>query len=171
MIRALITCVFLLFTTFVYGFDVDDLFGDGENDFELTRFTNRDILLQIAADAKVACNGTLCTIFSKDDESRDFEVSFDIGEGNSSGSSFGFPSSGSSSSSSGDLSWSIELKYTVSRCVQKINVDRTLFFVIKRYFYGLVNGDGEPNTVLTPADTAVINFMTAIVAQATGCKS
>ncbi len=166
----------LLMSTLSFADGIDDIFADGTDEFEFERFSDDSILLAIDSDAQLACGKDgLCTLTSVTNNSSDFEVSFNIGQGTNygnygqgSGTVINLGDNGNSNNN-GDF-WGINVKYSRGKCTQKVNVPRALFYSMNRYLYGLMNEDGSTRRGFTPADEAMILFYTTILNKASGCS-
>lgn len=160
--------------------DIDDVFNTGNGEFKFERFSNEGILLAIDRDAKIACmsNGQ-CVLSSVKSDSNGWEVSFNVGQGNSvnsgSGTTIitgGYDSGKTSTCNSCDaVNWGITLAYKVGHCTQTVLVPRSLYYALNRYMYGLMQETGDTKKGFTPADEAMIMFYTTIAKQATGCSA
>jgi hypothetical protein len=171
-----LTLLLTAFITVSKADEIDDIFNTGNGEFKFERFSNEGILLAIDKDAKVACqaNGQ-CVLSSVTSDSNGWEVSFNIGHGNSVN-----PGSGTTIITGGgygnsncitcnDINWGINVSYKVGHCTQTVMVPRSLYYAINRYMYGLLQESGETKKGFTPADEAIIMFYTTISKQATGC--
>lgn len=163
----------LLFSTALFAGDIDDMFGGGEDEFEFERFSDSQILLQIDADAEVACHSGVCTLHSVSNNYGGWEVSFNLGEGNSTNNGGGTNIyTGGAGVGCNDCPrdyWGIQVKYGRGQCTQRINVPRSVYYAVNRYMYGLMTEEGGTRRGFTPADEAMIMFYTTIMAKATGC--
>ncbi len=171
MKKLLLMLMFLLGSATFAG-DIDDMFGDGEDDFEFERFSDNRILLAIDQDAEVACHAGLCTLHSVSNTYGGWEVSFNVGEGQSSGSTGSTNIYTGGSSTCDDCPrdyWGIEVSYSRGNCTQEINVPRSVYYAVNRYMYGLMTETGGTRRGFTPADEAMIMFYTTIMSKANGC--
>jgi hypothetical protein len=151
--------------------DIDDIFAGGEREFEFERFSDNSILLAIDEDARVACNGGLCTLHSVTNSYGGFEVALNVGEGSqygNGGSGVNIYTGGNSNSNDGEY-WGVTVKYKKGRCTQRINVPRSVYYSVQRYMYGLMTEEGGTRRGFTPADEAMIMFYTTIMNKANGC--
>ena len=162
--------------------EIDDLFGDGEDqEFEFERFSENNVMKAIANDAGIACKDGLCTISSVDTKWKDLSINLNGGIGNNSSGGFGGFGDGGGTyidlgGNSGSLSWSdrahagINLRINIGTCTRSVNIPRSLYYSVNRYMYGLMNEDSTVRRSFTPADEAMIMFYTTIMKQAEGCK-
>ncbi len=174
----LLAMIALSATAASFADDIDDIFIPGDGEFKFERFSNEEILLSIDRDAKVACrsNGQ-CTLSSVQSDSKGWEVSFNVGEGNSSGNSGttiitgGGYDSGKNGCDSCGINWGVTLSYHKGTCTQQVMVPRSLYYSMNRYLYGLMQETGETRKGFTPADEAMIMFYSTIMKQASsgGC--
>lgn len=152
--------------------DIDDIFGGGETVFEFEKFSDEEIFLKIDADAEIACNDGLCTLHSMTNKYGGWSVSFNLGEGSTSGNGGGTNIYTNGSAGCDDCPrdyWGIEVMYGKGTCTQTINVPRSVYYSINRYMYGLMTETGGTRRGFTPADQAMIIFYTTIISKATGC--
>ncbi len=155
--------------------NVDDLFAGGEDEFEFDRYSKERVLEDIERDARVACNGGVCTLHSVTNTYGGFEVALNIGEGAAQGGSgstniyTGGTDSANCSSCPRDF-WGVTVSYSAGKCTQKINVPRSVYMSLNTYMYGLLNDDGSTRRGFTPADEAMIMFYTTIMSKANGCN-
>lgn len=139
---------------------------------EPVRWSDGRVLWEVMKGARVACQADRCELASIDSQGKSFTVEFNSGYGNQNGSS-----SGSGVIIIGDQiaqpplqPWiSLTLRYTESTCRSQVNVPRSLYISMNTYLYRLLNADGTPQKVLTPAQQTMILFYTTILNQAKGC--
>lgn len=173
-LMALLLCLLTL-NVFAGGDSIDDIYSGGEDDFEFERFSDNQILLAIDADAEIACSNGLCTMHSVTNKYGGFEVSFNVGEGNSNNSgsgtiiNLGDDQYGSDCSTCPSQYWGVEIKYSKGSCTQTVNVPRSVYYSVNRYMYGLMTEKGGTRKGFTPADEAMIMFYTTIISKASGC--
>lgn len=166
--------VLVLLSSLTFAGDIDDVFGDGEDQFKFDRFSDEAILLEIDRDAAVSCNNGLCTLHSMENKYGGFEVSFSLGEG-SMGSSNGkdgvnIYTGGYGSCDSCDQGyWGLNVKYYKGKCTQTVNVPKSVYYSLNRYMYGLLTDEGSTRRGFTPADEAMIMFYTTIMNNVKGC--
>jgi hypothetical protein len=158
--------------------NIDDTFNTGNGEFKFERFSNAGILLAIDHDAKIACmsNGQ-CVLSSVKSDSKGWEVSFNVGQGNNinngtgttiiTGGGYG---NGTCNTCNG-INWGVTVAYKVGHCTQTIMVPRSLYYALNRYMCGLMLETGETKKGFTPADEAMIMFYTTIAKQASGCST
>lgn len=160
--------------------EIDDVFNTGNGEFKFERFSNEGILLAIDHDAKIACmsNGQ-CVLSSVKSDSKGWEVSFNVGQGNTvntgSGTTIfagGYDTGKTSTCNTCDaVNWGVTVAYKVGHCTQTVMVPRSLYYALNRYMYGLMQETGDTKKGFTPADEAMIMFYTTIAKQATGCST
>ncbi|EQC50499.1 hypothetical protein [Bacteriovorax sp. DB6_IX] len=167
--------VFLLLTSsFAFASDIDDMFGDGEDQFVFDRFSDESILLEIDRAAAISCDKGLCTLHSMESRYGGFEVSFGVGEGN------GFQAGGKDGvniytdgygacNTCGQLNWGFQVKYSKGKCTQTVKVPKSVYYAVNRYMYGLMTDEGGTRRGFTPADEAMIMFYTTIMNNVKGC--
>ncbi len=172
--------VFLLIGTIgVMADDIDDVFGPGQDDFDFDRFDNQTILRNIIGDARVACHEGLCTLSSVETRNHGFSITFNAGVGRQdyySGSGSPIIITGKDDDyTDGDCDdcphYGVTVSYNSGKCVQKVNVPRSVYIAINRYMYGLLDEEGGTRRGFTPADEAMIMFYTTIMKQANGCSN
>lgn len=166
--------MFLLLAVNVYASDVDDMFGDGEDQFVFDRFSDEAILLEIDKDAAISCENGLCTLHAMESRYGGFEVSFGVGEGSGYGSNgkdgVNIYTNGYSTCNSCDqLNWGFQVKYTKGKCTQTVKVPKSVYYAVNRYMYGLLTDEGGTRRGFTPADEAMIMFYTTIMNNVKGC--
>lgn len=166
----------MLLNVSLFAGNVDDIFGPGENEFEFERFADDKILLAIDHDAEIACKGGVCTLHSVSNSYGGFEVAFNVGEGNANNNGAGsttniYTDGANSCNSCNDSYWGVSIRYKRGRCVQKVNVPKSVYYAINRYMYGLMTESGGTRRGFTPADEAMIMFYTTIMSKATGCSA
>ena len=156
--------------------DIDDLFSGGEDEFQFERFSDESVLLKIDADAQIACNAGVCTLHTVTNRYGEFEVSFNVGEGdtdsNNSGTTIitgGGAQDGYQTINQNEQYWGATVSYKKGACTQSINVPRSVYYSINRYMYGLMTDEGGTRRGFTPADEAMIMFYTTIMDKANGC--
>jgi len=169
-LMALLLCLMTV-NSFAGGDNIDDIYAGGEDEFEFERFSDNEILLAIDADAEIACSNGLCTLHSITNDYQNFEVSFNVGEGNQTGSGSGTIINLGDGTSTSEVSpfWGIKLAYRDGSCTQTINVPRSVYYSVNRYMYGLMTETGGTRRGFTPADEAMIMFYTTIMNKADGC--
>lgn len=177
--KKLLKILLILLSLNICASEVDDIFGEGEQEFEFERFSDKSILLAIDEDAKVACSsGGLCTLHSVTNRYGGFEVSFNIGGGSQSNINNGEGSvtniytgdRGSNCNGCDQRFWGISVKYKKGKCTQTIKVPRSVYYAINRYMYGLMTDTGGVRRGFTPAAEAMIMFYTTIMNKASGCS-
>jgi hypothetical protein len=139
---------------------------------EPVRWSDGRVLWEVMKGARVACQADRCELASIDSQGKSFTVEFNSGYGNQNGNA-----SGSGVIIIGDQiaqpplqPWiSLTLRYTESTCRSQVNVPRSLYISMNTYLYRLLNADGTPQKVLTPAQQTMILFYTTILNQAKGC--
>ena len=183
MIMKHFLALILLLTSFIAiskADEIDDTFNTGNGEFKFERFSNEGILLAIDNDAKIACSSNgQCVLSSVKNDSKGWEVSFNVGQGNTINSNGGTTiitgglDSGKTSTCSTceGVNWGVTVAYKVGHCTQTILVPRSLYYAINRYMYGLISDNGETKKGFTPADEAMIMFYTTIAKQASGCSA
>lgn len=160
------------------GSEIDDVFNPGNGEFEFERFSTEGILLQLDKDAKIACysNGQ-CVLSSVTNTTKaHWEVSFNVGQGNTvnSGTGTTIITGGYDGKNEGCptcINWGLNVTFKgKQQCTQTVMVPRSLYYSINRYMYGLMTETGDTRKGFTPADEAMIMFYTTIMKQATGCN-
>lgn len=163
----------LLLASNLYAGTIDDIFAPGDDQFQFERFSDEMVLVQIDQDANIACKDGLCTLHSVTNNYGGIEVSFQIGEGNTSNSGSGSVTNiytGGNGNNIGDGTfWGFNIRYKRGNCTQTINVPRSVYYAINRYMYGLMTDTGGTRRGFTPADEAMIMFYTTIMDKASGC--
>jgi len=175
MRKLLLTLGLCLTFSSAFANDIDDIFNPGNGDFKFERFSTEGILLQLDKDAKIACSSEgQCILSSVQNDSKGWEASFNIGQGNTVNSNGGTTVitggyDGKNEQCMSCFNWGITLAYKVGHCTQTVMVPRSLYYALNRYMYGLMTETGDVRKGFTPADEAMIMFYTTIMKQATGC--
>lgn len=162
----------------LWASDMDDFLSSGEREFQLRRFSNEEVLLQIDRDAEIACkpNG-LCVLTAVSTNDERFTVELSVGQGNNGqiggdGNNIYLPGDYEGHTyNNNDINWGISVRYTKGRCRQQIEVPRALYYSVNRYLYGLMTEEGGVRRGFTPADEAMIMFYITIQKLATGCTA
>lgn len=159
------------------GTTVDDDFGSGSDEFEFERFSNENVLAMIEDDMELACNGTgLCTLHAVTQSDRRFTATFNVGEG-SPVSGLSKPegsviiTDGSQGLYDSQQYWGVQFEYTTGTCTQSIQVPRSLYLSMNRYFYDFIDEEGNTRRGFDPSKEAMIMFYSTIVKQASGCNA
>ena len=168
----------LLMTFSILAGDIDDVFGGGDDDFRFERFSDEAILLEIDREAAIACENGLCTLHSVENRYGEFEVSFNVGEGNpfaggnrSDGVQIYTGGYGDCNFCDNQMYWGFQVKYTKGKCTQTVKVPKSVYYAVNRYMYGLLTDEGDTRRGFTPADEAMIMFYTTIMNNIQGCKN
>ena len=174
--RVFFTILVMLINVSLCASEVDDMFGTGEYEFEFERFSDEKILVAIDRDAEIACDKGVCTLHSVSNNYGGFEVSFNVGEGNpynnGSGSTTNiYTGEAGNCSQCNNAYWGVSIRYKKAKCVQEINVPKSVYYAINRYMYGLMTESGGTKRGFTPADEAMIMFYTTIMSKASGCSA
>lgn len=160
---------------------IDDIAGDGADEFQYVRYTDEYIQLKIHDQAKVACKKGMCTLFVVNENNHFFGVDFTVGYGQQNGA-FGNGNLGNGTGvvvvggGNGGFNDDPEpfvamtARWGINRCTQKIKVPKALYISMNTYLYNLINEDGTPRRGFTPADEAMIMFYTTIMKQASACS-
>ena len=161
-------------SSMAFASDVDDLFGNGEDQFVFDRFSDESILLEIDREAAVSCSNGLCTLHSMESRYGGFEVSFGVGEGNGmqTGGKDGvniYTDGYGGCNTCGTLNWGFQVKYSKGNCTQTVKVPKSVYYSLNRYMFGLLTDEGGTRRGFTPADEAMIMFYTTIMNNVKGC--
>ncbi len=139
------------------------------------RYSDGYLEWQISRGAEFACKGDRCELASTDSQGKSFTVEFHTGYGSQNSGSGG---SGGVIIINGQPELvpqqpfvGVTLRYTRSSCSQQVNVPRSLYVAMNIYLYRLLNEDGSPERVMTPAQQTMILFYTTILNQAKGCSA
>jgi hypothetical protein len=176
--KKLIAILAIFMSITVMADAIDDVFGPGQDDFDFNRFDNQAILNNIIGDARVACEDGLCTLSSVEQRNHGFSITFSAGVGNNNQYNgagaviiTGKDDYGTNETCNDCPYYGVTLSYNAGKCVQEVNVPRSVYIAINRYMYGLLNEEGGTRRGFTPADEAMIMFYTTIMKQANGCSN
>jgi len=160
-----------MMSSMTFASDIDDMFGNGEDQFVFDRFADESILLEIDRAAAISCDKGLCTLHSMESKYGGFEVSFSVGEGNMGSGSDGVNiyTDGYGANSNDGLNWGFKVKYSKGKCTQTVKVPKSVYYALNRYMYGLLTDEGGTRRGFTPADEAMIMFYTTIMNNVKGC--
>lgn len=138
----------------------------GSNNDERREIFNRDA-------AHLACEGSLCQIFSIEVDRRQFTISANLGNsqngggynggGYYGGGSYGGNNQNPNNNTIGRFNAGISVTWEDERCTKMVNVDRAVYESITEYMKMLVNHDGSTNPAFTPAEQTMIVFYTTIM--------
>lgn len=165
----------MLASTMAFASDVDDMFGEGEDQFVFDRFSDEAILLEIDRNAAISCNKGLCTLHSMESRYGGFEVTFGVGEGSGLSGTSGkdgvniYTGGYDSCNSCDTLNWGFQVKYSKGKCTQTVKVPKSVYYAVNRYMFGLLTDEGGTRRGFTPADEAMIMFYTTIMNNVKGC--
>jgi hypothetical protein len=119
--------------------------------------------------ANLACNGSLCTLFSVSVNKKNFNITTYVGDGmpaqQSTGNNYYYGNT-QASGPSGKLGYGIQVTWENTNCTKNINVDKSIYESVTTYMKELINvTPGEPKTYpqFTPAEQTMILFYTTVM--------
>ena len=121
--------------------------------------------------ANLACNGSLCTLFSVSVNKKTFSITTYVGDGmnnqQNSGTNYYYGNNqGQQTGASGKLGYGIQVTWDRTNCTKDINVDKSVYDSVTTYMRELLNSTpGEASTYpqFTPAEQTMILFYTTVM--------
>jgi hypothetical protein len=121
--------------------------------------------------ANLACNGSLCTLFSISANKKSFTITTSLGNGMS-----GMQTGGTNNyygntqanqqGVTGQLGYNISVSWDNTNCTKNVNVDKSVYDSVTTYMRELLNSTaGEPSTYpqFTPAEQTMLLFYTTVM--------
>jgi hypothetical protein len=121
--------------------------------------------------ANLACDGSLCTLFSISVNKKSFSITTYVGDGmqgqQSGGTNnyYGNAQTGQSGAS-GKLGYGIQIGWDNTHCTKNVDVDKSVYVAVTTYMKELINSTpGEPSTYpqFTPAEQTMLLFYTTVM--------
>jgi hypothetical protein len=121
--------------------------------------------------SNLACNGSLCTLFSVSVNKKTFNITTYVGDGmpaQQNGGTTNYYGNNQSGQTgvSGKLGYGVQIGWEDTHCTKSINVDKSVYDSVTTYMRELRNSTvGEPSTYpqFTPAEQTMILFYTTVM--------
>lgn len=122
--------------------------------------------------ANLACNGSLCTLFSVTVNKKSFNITTYVGDGmpspQGSGSSTNYyvNSNGTQTGGTGKLGYGIQVSWENTHCTKNVDVDKSVYDSVTTYMRELLNstpGEGKTYPQFTPAEQTMLLFYTTVM--------
>jgi hypothetical protein len=121
--------------------------------------------------ANLACNGSLCTLFSISANKKSFTITTYVGDGmpgqqgGGTTNYYGNTQTGQTGAN-GKLGYGISISWDNTHCTKDVNVDKSVYDSVTTYMRELLNSTaGEPSTYpqFTPAEQTMLLFYTTVM--------
>jgi hypothetical protein len=121
--------------------------------------------------SNLACEGSLCTLFSVSVNKKTFNITTYVGDGMPSQQNggnnyyYGQGQSGQAGAT-GKLGYGIQLSWDNTHCTKNVNVDKSVYDSVTTYMKELLNstpGEGRTYPQFTPAEQTMILFYTTVM--------
>lgn len=121
--------------------------------------------------ANLACNGSLCTLFSVSVNKKSFNITTYVGDGmpgqqNGGTNNYYGNNQTGQTGAQGKLGYGIQITWDNTHCTKDVNVDRSVYDSVTTYMRELLNSTpGEASTYpqFTPAEQTMILFYTTVM--------
>jgi len=121
--------------------------------------------------ANLACEGSLCTLFSVSVNKKTFNITTYVGDGmpgqqtGGTNNYYGTTLNGQQGAN-GQLGYGIQISWDNTRCSKNVNVDKSVYDAVTTYMRELVNttpGENPTYPQFTPAEQTMILFYTTVM--------
>jgi hypothetical protein len=121
--------------------------------------------------SNLACEGSLCTLFSVSVNKKTFNITTYVGDGmqgqQTTGNNYYYGTGQSGQNgATGKLGYGIQMTWDNTHCTKNVNVDKSVYDSVTTYMKELLNstpGEGRTYPQFTPAEQTMILFYTTVM--------